>query len=479
MINKCKFFIVRFLVVFILATVPILFAAVQPWVWSIYTLCIFAAYILLLWYPRSQASVRTHKIFFLTIVVFFVPTLFQLIPMPQGILSLLSHQRLQGLTESLAIPYSQAGWQSISYGSLTSLALWSFFLSLFLFFTVLRQSFGSPKSLSVIVCIMLGVAGIESLYGIIQSLDPDMGVLWVDYIVQYQGNSRGTFINRNHLAGFLEMGWPLGLGALLAMGNWSQQFRLNDLLESDRPHLQLLLAIAMAIMLLALLFSRSRAGISGAIVGFITFVLLMRSANRGLPFSFWLIIVAVFGLISFYSSSMGFESILERFFRVSTDTSRLNFWQDSWVIVKEHPLGTGLGTFKQIFPVYNESSISEKQVVYAHNDYIQLLVEAGWIGFLALVGGFTFFMVRSIRKVKSLDIPEDPLRFFLAVGALSGLVSIAFHSFFDFNLQIPANCVYFVTLIAIVHICLYDKKIATAPHGHTRTKNKLSTDYTD
>jgi hypothetical protein len=50
---------------------------------------------------------------------------------------------------------------------------------------------------------------------------------------------------------------------------------------------------------------------------------------------------------------------------------------------------------------------------------------------------------------------HDPLRFFLAVGALSGLVSLAFHSFFDFNLHMPANLIYFVTLIAIVHSCAW------------------------
>jgi hypothetical protein len=45
------------------------------------------------------------------------------------------------------------------------------------------------------------------------------------------------------------------------------------------------------------------------------------------------------------------------------------------------------------------------------------------------------------------------MRFFLAVGAFSGIISLAFHSFFDFNLQIPANCLYFVTLMAILSSC--------------------------
>ena len=450
-----RMLIVKFIIYFVIATIPLLFAAIQSWIWSFYVVCIFGAFLLLLWHPRSHQSGVTGKIFFITIAAFFVATLFQCLPMPQDILSLLSSNRFKELSNSLSIIYNQTGWQSISYASLNSLGWWTFLLSLLIFFLILRKAFDSTIKLNIIAGIMLGVAAVESLYGILQALIPSMGVLWVDYIEQYEGNARGTYINRNHFAGFIEMIWPLGLGITLAQGNWQRKLRIKDLLDSDRPYLQFLISTIMVFMLLALLFSRSRAGITGAFVGFITFVLLMRSANKGLPLSFWLMIFAVIGLISFYSSQMGFESILDRFFRVSTDTSRLDFWRDSFAIIKEHPLGTGLGTFKQVFPVYKFSSLTEKHVTYAHNDYLQLLVEAGWIGFLALVGGFAVFMVKSIRKVKRLHIPDDPLRFFLAVGALSGLVSIAFHSFFDFNLQIPANCVYFVTLIAIVDICLW------------------------
>jgi hypothetical protein len=41
-------------------------------------------------------------------------------------------------------------------------------------------------------------------------------------------------------------------------------------------------------------------------------------------------------------------------------------------------------------------------------------------------------------------------RFFVVAGAWSGLISLGWHSFFDFNLQIPANLFYFAMLIGIV-----------------------------
>jgi hypothetical protein len=72
---------------------------------------------------------------------------------------------------------------------------------------------------------------------------------------------------------------------------------------------------------------------------------------------------------------------------------------------------------------------------------------------------------------------HDPLRFFLAVGALSGLVSLAFHSFFDFNLHMPANLIYFVTLIAIVHSCAWRSTDLT--DTATATDKVVSADYAD
>ena len=112
---------------------------------------------------------------------------------------------------------------------------------------------------------------------------------------------------------------------------------------------------------------------------------------------------------------------------------------------------------------------SESFFLYAHNDYLQLLIEAGWPAAVALVSGFFIFLGVGFRRIIKIrpqyHLPElrgrpkdDPLRFFLGAGALSGLVSIGFHSFFDFNLEMPANAVYFVLLMAIVCACTHSGK---------------------
>ena len=457
----------RNIVFLIVGTIPILFASVQPWVWSFYTVSIFAAFLILLWQYRSSQSWITDKIFVFIVGLFFVITLGQCLPLPNLFLSFLCPFRYEVLKQSSTIIDTSISWHTLSYYPLNSLTWWTFLLSLFMFSLVFRKCCTSPRDLKLLIWILLGVAFLEALYGLIQALVPTLGVLWVDYYESALGNSRGTYINRNHFAGFIEMILPLGLGYILALGNWQEKINLKALMSSDRPNFQFFLSIGLAIMVMALLFSKSRAGITGGIIGFLTFVFLMRCGTKGLPWSFWAVTFAIIGLVSFYSLKIGIDPILERFLKVGEDTSRIDFWRDSLAIVKDHPFGIGFGTFKQVFPIYNVSTFSDVTPYYLHNDYLQLLVEAGWVGFVALFGGFFIFLVRSFHRIRHMSLQADPLRFFLAIGALSGLVSMAFHSFFDFNLQIPANCVYFVMLISIVHISIwqdnYTYKITTRP----------------
>ena len=121
-------------------------------------------------------------------------------------------------------------------------------LGLFLFFLVFRKTFVSDRNLKILIRILLGVAFLEAIYGIIQALVPSLGVLWVDYITAYLGDARGTYINRNHFAGFMEMMLPLGLAYTLAMGTWHKKISFKALISSDRPNFQFLLSIGLIVM---------------------------------------------------------------------------------------------------------------------------------------------------------------------------------------------------------------------------------------
>jgi O-antigen ligase len=453
-----------FIIYLIVATIPILFGAVKTWVWSFYSALIVVAFLLFLWQKSAFRVWLPGKAFTLTVAFFFLITLFQCLPLPRNVLSLLSPIRYQMLAQAAAILDCPLTPQGLSFLPSASLSWWAFLLSLLLLFFVLRECITSPKDMRIVVWIIFTLATLQALYGLMQTLFPSLGVLWVDYVEAYKGDARGTFINRNHFDGFMEMVWPLALGLILGLGQHhargnqgtnSQRIDFRLMLASDRFHLQLLLSLGLVLIILSLLFSRSRGGIAASFIGFFTFLLLTRMGNKRLPVGFWVMTGAIACLIVIYGVMMDFTPIIDRFLRVSSGDSRFDFWRDSLAIIKDHPLGIGLGNFELVFPVYNVSTASDLTVDHAHNDYLQLLVEAGIPSFLAIFTGFILFMGRSFSKVKRLSYRLDPLRFFLGIGALSGLVSIASHSFFDFNLQIPANCVYFITLITLVYVCLW------------------------
>jgi hypothetical protein len=445
---------VYIIVIFVIGTIPLLFAAVQPWVWPIYSLLIIASFLLILWQDQNQRSWMSNKIAIFTLVTFFLITLCQYLPLPAYLLSLLSPFRYESLSTSNRLLGDSLSWQSLSYSPLVSFAWWTFLISASMFFFVLKYFCRSRRSIKLLIQLMIALAILEAIYGLIQALIPSLGVLWVDYIEVGLGNARGTFINRNHFAGFIEMVWPVALGYTLALGYRGKEINLRKLLASDRLNKQILIMLGIVLMLLALLLSRSRAGITSAFIGFLTFSLLTRFAHKRLPRGFWIVGGAIVFLIFLYGIKIGFDPIIERFLkiggRIGAGDSRLDIWMDSLVILKDHPLGIGLGNFKNVFPVYNLSNMSETRYI--------------------LISGFFIFLGKSFSKIKQMKSHHDPLRFFVAVGALSGLVSIAFHSFFDFNLHMPANLIYFVTLMAIVHSCAWRE----APQHSSKLKAQSS-----
>ncbi len=329
----------------------------------------------------------------------------------------------------------------------------------------MREYCSTPQKLTLIIKLMLAVGVFESLYGLIQVLEPSVGVLWSD---RYNhGLARGTFINRNHFAGFIGMVWPLGLGYIMSRNNFYQsrlsehqpRQTLKKIFISARYNLLIVYIFPLTMMLLTLIFSKSRTGIVSMAAGIFTFMGLIYSRKRKISAVFRLFGGATITLLIFYSSRIGLWPIAERFLKLIDETSRISMWKDGLALLKDHPLGIGLNNFKQVFPIYRVlSDPFAGRAIHLHNDYLQLLIESGWPGFVMLVGGFLTFLGRSFYKLRNFKDKEHNSQTLLAIGALSGLVSMAFHSFSDFNFQIPANALYFITLLAIVHGCLWQNK---------------------
>ena len=113
---------------------------------------------------------------------------------------------------------------------------------------------------------MIVISGLfQACYGVITALGgSDFDLLGIDSPFRHQGMATGTFMNRNHLAGWLELCLPVGIGLMIASlktnsAGESWRVRGRELLRTllgDKARLRLFL-IAMVI---ALVMTRSRMG---------------------------------------------------------------------------------------------------------------------------------------------------------------------------------------------------------------------------
>ena len=447
---------VKGIVYFIIATVGLLFGAVQPWITGLYALLMILAFGVSMW--QGGLLWRPGPWVWATVGVFLAVTLFQMIPLPAGGLSVLSPFREKMLAETAGILGTKMESSALAYSVYQAFARWGFVICLVLFFWVCVSLGKDRKTFKRMVWVFLGLGVFEALYGLVQVLIPDVGVWWVPADFAYYGCARGTYINRNSFAGLMEMMWPVALGVSLAQGEWEEGKGIKDLMAEEHVGRQVVMFVLVALMVLVLLFSRSRAGILGFFVGMIVLFLLLRTVSGRFRWGFGISLTLLLLVVGIYGGQIGFERIVERFFQIEAGgEGRMELWAESWRIVKDHPLGVGLGNYGILEPVYVNVREGFRNYL-AHNDYLQLLIEAGWAGAVVLVFGLFFFIIRAVRRIRKVKFDVGRFRILVSVGALAGICSLAFHGFFDFNFQIPANQVYFVFLLGLVEAGLWPRE---------------------
>lgn len=149
----------------------------------------------------------------------------------------------------------------------------------------------------------------------------------------------------------------------------------------------------------------------------------------------------------------------QRLWQENSGTARTWNWWIGYEMLKEHPfVGVGLGDYKVEFLEYKarfketprgqQYNFYLPRAVQAHNDYVQLVVELGLMGLLA-VGVFAITLIAGAHRfVRSSESPERRL----GVVALSaGLVAFLTDALVSFPLHLPASELNFVVLIGLLY----------------------------
>jgi len=314
-------------------------------------------------------------------------------------------------------------------------------VSLFIYFAAVLTFTDSPRRLRNLTRTIIIFGFVLAMFGLTQSLTSDgTRVYWFRQLTQ--STAFGPFINRHHFAGYMELTIALPLGLLFS----------GSLETHKRP----LYAFAALLMAVSLILTNSRGGMI-SLVAEVLFVIVVagpgigaarRTLMRGILLrgaaALAFAIILLVGAVAVGGPGV-FNRLLGTVNAADPTTGRAHFWSVTLDVIKQHPLiGSGLGSFGVIYTRY-DSRNGLYRLEQAHNDYLQVLADAGIIGGLL---GLTFLIIL-FKKGFSRRGTDDKFRRGVATGALAGCFAVLVHSAFDFTLHTTSNALLFLVLAAM------------------------------
>jgi O-antigen ligase len=340
-------------------------------------------------------------------------------------------------------------------------------LSSLLVLSVLSANFltGAGRLLALTRFLIL-FGAVMGVFGLVQYFSGSRSVYWLRYA---EASAFGPFFNRDHFAGYMELLIPLPV-ALIAT-------------RYVRGEKRLAYGIAAMFMGVAAIFTLSRGGMISIFAEMIFIVAMsvrrsqtmagdnergkaqMASATAAVATVLAAIVIGVIWI--------GAEPVINRIATGATNSSdiiktqtfysvRGEIWENTWTMIRHNPLtGVGLGAYETAYPIYARENGTQGVTAEAHNDYLQILADAGVIGAI-LALWFICALFRAIaRGVRS----PNPLMAAMAIGGAAGLFGLLVHSLFDFNLHLPSHALVFLLLSMVIsHVgATVDEPVKIAP----------------
>ncbi|WP_456380208.1 O-antigen ligase family protein [Thiolapillus sp.] len=370
-----------------------------------------------------------------------------LVPVPVGL-----WQQLPG-REAFAEIYQAIGmgggqdWRTVTLApNQTEAALWALLPPLLVFAATINQP---RKNILKLIYVALGMVVFQSVLSLMQ-YGGGINSLYISNEFGIKA-AAGTYLNRDHLAGLLEMLFPVALALLAAtvgqhrFGSAQDPWRKRlGFLATARGHQASIYAAIGILAILCLVFTRSRVGIALAMLGLLLVLLVFaRRLGGGNVYGTYGTAIAVIVVLTV---EIGLAPVLDRFSMDPMEDSRWSIYATSVRGAMEYfPVGAGIGAYPEVYPHFQPASI-DAFVNHAHNDYLEWIFDGGALAFILILAGLSMYAIGWRR----LWIKGRWRTFrYVQAGAGIGVFLLILHSFVDFNLHKPANAIYFAFLLAV------------------------------
>lgn len=312
-------------------------------------------------------------------------------------------------------------------------------------FLLVVNNLHKQETTQLVALLLLALATLLSLYAIYQCATLSDYVWHFRRPAQYAGRGSGTYICPNHLAGLLELITPLGIAFLFA-GRYNYTFKV-------------FLGYGCIVILAGIAVTMSRGGwlaIGAAFTLF--FLLLLQKRQYRIPALASLLLLAATTTIV-YQKSDKLQNRLQKMQEGGSESfigARPAIWKAAWKMWQDNKIwGVGPGHFDYRFPKYRPQEIQARPG-RVHNDYLNLLVDWGIIGAsiagvggLFLVGGLIQTQKYVNRASRDIGANRNSNRSAFLLGSLCSALALSVHSFFDFNLHVPANAAVAAVILAL------------------------------
>ena len=282
----------------------------------------------------------------------------------------------------------------------------------------------------------LAVSGvIQSAYGLAEALSGHQQIYGFVKL-SHRSVCSGTFISPNHYAALAS----LSLFSLIALIFWRNRNQDGEDrsfgADPARPTRTILLATLAGVVLLGMVWSSSRAGLAAAGIALAAVAPFALAGTRHIGRQRLLTGSVVLALVAALILGAWFmrppAPLSEDVEDLSDDWSgRSLIWESAWRMHEAFPLtGVGPGGFEVVHRLFRPERF-ERKIVHAHSDYLEWLVETGWLGvplllawLLSILTGLWVVIRRSDQRSWALPLA-------------GGLLALGLHSFVGFALQVP------------------------------------------
>ncbi|MBF0587565.1 MAG: O-antigen ligase family protein [Magnetococcales bacterium] len=420
-------------------------------VWSLHLMTALLFLTLLIW-AVSQIihkaplghGLEDHPTPILLLTLWALYPLIQMIPMPEALLertsgstvAMLRYAGLQGdHSLSLDLHATQSAWL-LSMASLA--AVW---LTLALATTRHR--------LRLLAYTIVFAGAFQALYGLFEVLTGHEHVWWIPKHTN-KGYVTGTFINRNHLAGFMGLTIPIAFGLMIAwMRSHKNRYTVGEGIQNFMNNLSSkmgLMGMLVVVMFLGLFLSQSRAG-SMALFASLFLITISTLFRRRRSYRERRLIVPLILVSIIAGGYFGLGHLTGRFINQEfIEMGRQDVFEATMRKIADYPFfGTGGGTFQFTFPLYRSDRL-HAFYDHVHNDHLEVMSDFGLFGYALLVAAIVAFWSIMFRNYMR---RRDPLARGMLFASLTASLSFVLHSLVDFNFHIPSNRILFLVILAM------------------------------